>query len=167
MKTNPNAVQLTANFCPVQECEVPLVAIHNGVPMTSSLQVAQRFGKDHKDILRAIRSVECSTGFQERNFALSFYINDLHNDGQKKQPLYYMTRDGFTFLVMGFTGKIAPQFKEDYINAFNQMENVIKNQQVNEAEILKALERNCEKLSASLKSRVSKLTNEANKTDMP
>ena len=88
--------------------------------------VAEYFGKQHKDVLRAIKMLDCSADFQERNFALSFYINDIGRNGGKKQnPMYYMTRDGFTFLVMGFTGKIAARFKEGYINAFNEMEKVL------------------------------------------
>lgn len=43
--------------------------------------------------------------------------------------MYYMTRDGFTFLAMGFTGKVAAQFKENYINAFNQMEDILRSGQ--------------------------------------
>jgi len=103
-----------------------LVSIQNGKVMTSSLQVANVFGKQHKDVLRAINQLECSQPFKERNFAPSFYIRELDNRGQHKYPMYYMTKDGFTFLVMGFTGKVAAKFKEDYINAFNSMEKYIR-----------------------------------------
>lgn len=103
-----------------------LVTIQEGKAVTSSLQVAQVFGKEHHHVLRDIRNLDCSSQFKESNFGCSFYISELHNGGQKKQPLYYMTKDGFTFLVMGFTGKKAGKFKEDYINAFNQMELTLK-----------------------------------------
>ena len=67
----------------------------------------------------------CSASFKEANFGLSFYIRDIDSRWQHKYPLYYMTRDGFTFLVMGFTGKVAAQFKEAYIEAFNEMDKAI------------------------------------------
>lgn len=98
---------------------VDLVSIDNGEPKTTSLAVAKKFGKRHGDILRAIKRMDCSKEFAERNFALCFKINDLQNG--KKQPFYSMTKDGFVFLVMGFTGKVAAKFKEDYINEFNRM----------------------------------------------
>ncbi|WP_260458301.1 Rha family transcriptional regulator [Bacteroides salyersiae] len=47
------------------------------------------------------------------------------SDYRKKGPMFYLTRDGFTFLAMGFTGKVAVEFKETYINAFNEMEKAI------------------------------------------
>lgn len=103
-----------------------LVTIKDGRAVTSSLQVAQKFGKEHRHILRDIRELECTTDFKESNFGLSFYISEVGNGAQKKNPMYLMTRDGFTFLVMGFTGKLASKFKEEYIAAFNKMEQHIK-----------------------------------------
>lgn len=103
-----------------------LVQLHNGVPMTSSLQVAQTFGKEHRRVLQSIRDLDCSSDFRAHHFVQSFYIREIEDRGQRKYPLYYLTRDGFTFLVMGFTGKVAAQFKEDYINAFNAMEQKLK-----------------------------------------
>ena len=90
--------------------------------------VADYFRKAHKDVLRTIKMLDCSSIFQERNFAPSFYISDLANGGHKNNPMYYMTRDGFTFLAMGFTGKVAAQFKESYINAFNEMEEKLRSE---------------------------------------
>lgn len=98
---------------------VDLVSIDGGEPKTTSLAVAQKFGKRHSNILRAIDNIECSEEFAKRNFELCFKISDLQNG--KKQPYYSMTKDGFVFLVMGFTGKVAAKFKEDYINEFNRM----------------------------------------------
>ena len=69
-------------------------------------------------MLQAIRNLECSNDFTERNFAPSEYV---HVTGHKL-PHMLMTRDGFTFLVMGFTGKEAARWKEKYIAAFNAME---------------------------------------------
>ena len=89
----------------------------------NSLIVAKMFEKNHRDVLRAIKNIECSDEFRRRNFAQSSYINEQN----KKQPCVMMTRDGFTFLAMGFTGKKAAQFKEAYIKRFNEMEKLIFN----------------------------------------
>lgn len=96
----------------------------HGVPMVSSRAVAEKFGKRHDDVLKSIRNLDCSDEFRLRNFADSSYKNEQN----KKQPEVLMTRDGFTFLAMGFTGKKAAQWKEQYIAAFNQMESFIKDQ---------------------------------------
>lgn len=85
---------------------------------TSSNNVAQVFGKPHKDVLTKIKNLDCSAEFTERNFSLSEYKDSTG----RKLPFYEMTKDGFMFLVMGFTGKQAAKFKEAYINCFNQME---------------------------------------------
>ena len=106
-----------------------LVSVKDGQVVTTSLRVAEYFGKLHKDVLKTIRLLDCSDEFQGRNFALSFYSNKLPNNGHKEMPMYYMTRDGFTFLAMGFTGKVAAKFKEAYINAFNEMEEMLRKQE--------------------------------------
>jgi Rha family phage regulatory protein len=97
-----------------------IVTIIGGVAKTTSLIVAEKFGKQHRDVLRAIRNLECSPEFSLRNFAQCQRINELANG--KPEPFFEMTRDGFTFLAMGFTGKEAAKWKEAYIDAFNQME---------------------------------------------
>lgn len=84
---------------------------------TTSIKVAEAFGKQHAHVLRSIKSLECSDEFRQSNFGLSSYINEQN----KSQPMYEMTKDGFMFLVMGFTGKAAAAIKEAYINAFNTM----------------------------------------------
>ena len=88
----------------------------------NSLIVAQMFEKEHKDVLKSIRNLDCSEEFRLRNFAPSSYINEQG----KKQPCVNMTRDGFTFLVMGYRGKKAARFKEAYIRRFNEMESFIR-----------------------------------------
>ena len=98
-----------------------------GSPVTTSLLVAKKFEKNHKDVLKAIRNLDCSDEFHKRNFAPMFYTNEIGNGAVRNDPYTVMTRDGFTFLAMGFTGEKAGKFKEDYINAFNQMEQTIKN----------------------------------------
>lgn len=93
-----------------------------GQPVVSSRKIAEIFEKEHKDVLDAIRSLYCSKDFGRRNFTPSEYLNEQC----KKQPEYLITKDGFTFLAMGFTGEKAARFKEAYINAFNSMERTLK-----------------------------------------
>ena len=94
------------------------LSVIDGQITTTSLHVAEHFGKRHDDVLKRIAALDCSPEFSARNFAGAEYI-----DSQRKsRPYYRMTRDGFTFLCMGFTGKRAAAWKEAYINAFNQLE---------------------------------------------
>lgn len=87
-----------------------------------SLFVAKFFEKEHKNVIRDIRELDCSEEFRLLNFEQSSY----KNEQGKRQPCYYMTRDGFTFLAMGYRGKKAAYFKELYIKRFNEMEKFIK-----------------------------------------
>ncbi|ENZ1452967.1 Rha family phage regulatory protein [Escherichia coli] len=96
----------------------PEIAIVDGQAVTSSLAVANFFSKRHDDVLKKIRTLECSASFTARNFSVSDYTDCTG----RKLPCYQITRDGFAFLAMGFMGKRAARFKEAYINAFNQME---------------------------------------------
>ncbi|ENK3381373.1 Rha family transcriptional regulator [Escherichia coli] len=96
----------------------PEITIANGQAVTSSLAIADYFSKRHDDVLKRVRALECSPEFNARNFAAVEYVDA---KGELR-PAYQITRDGFAFLAMGFTGKRAAQFKEAYINAFNQME---------------------------------------------
>jgi Rha family phage regulatory protein len=95
----------------------PHVAVINGSIKTTSIKVAEHFGKRHDNVLRAIEKLECSPKFTALNFELSKY----KDASGKTNPFYEITRDGFTFLAMGFTGKEAAKWKEAYINAFNAM----------------------------------------------
>lgn len=101
-----------------------LITTTNGQPMTTSLVIAERFGKRHDTVLRAVRKLECSDDFRLRNFAASSYINEQG----KEQPCFNITRDGFSFLAMGFTGKEAAKWKEKFIEAFNAMERALRQQ---------------------------------------
>lgn len=96
----------------------PELCIVAGKVVTSSLSVACYFRKQHKNVIQKIASLECSAEFTELNFQPSDYTDS----SGRKLPCYQITRDGFAFLAMGFTGKRAARFKEAYINAFNQME---------------------------------------------
>lgn len=95
-----------------------IVQIDDGKMFTTSLIVAQAFEKEHKDVLKAISNLECSPEFNERNFAPVEY-KDAKGE---MRPAYRLTRDGFAFLAMGFTGKKAAAWKETFLEAFNAME---------------------------------------------
>lgn len=103
----------------------PEIAIVDGQAVTSSLAVADFFSKRHDDVLKKIRILDCSPEFCARNFAETSILVRQPNGGTRKLPCYQITRDGFAFLAMGFTGKRAAQLKEAYINAFNQMEQAL------------------------------------------
>lgn len=94
------------------------IFISNDRPVVSSRDIARVFEKEHKIVLRSIRDLDCSESFSRYNFVPSNY-----EDGRGKEyPEYLITRDGFSFLAMGFTGAKAAEFKEKYIAAFNAME---------------------------------------------
>lgn len=113
-----------------------LVYIDNNHALTTSLLVAEKFGKEHKHVLEAIRSLlntkaENSAFVDNQQIANMFAITDIEQPmpiggGIKKTPMYIMNRDGFTLLAMGFTGERALGFKLEYINAFNEMEKKIR-----------------------------------------
>lgn len=97
----------------------------NNQALTNSLLVAEKFGKEHQHVLRDIRNlVEGVSKIGDTPmFVESSYI---HPQNSQEYPLFIMNRDGFTLLAMGFTGDKALQFKLDYINTFNKMEEAIK-----------------------------------------
>jgi len=98
-----------------------LVREYKGEALTSSQLIADKFKKRHSDVLRAIRSLEIDRDFWKRNFALRLKTKQL-TVGNTREKYYTLTRDGFTVLVMGFTGREAMKFKLEYIEAFNKME---------------------------------------------
>lgn len=95
-----------------------ILSTQNGEPVASSRQIAESFGKEHKDVLRAIENIKA------QNCALtSMFFETTYTAGTgKAYPMYLMNRDGFTLLAMGFTGKAALEWKLKYIAAFNAME---------------------------------------------
>lgn len=103
---------------------------HNQL-VVSSRQVAEHFKKEHKDILESIRNLTAENSATK----LLYHLTSFHNRG-KQYPMYLMNRDGFSLLVMGFTGKSALNWKMRYIEAFNNMEatinekNLIKEKEV-------------------------------------
>lgn len=101
----------------------------NSQALTNSLLVAEKFGKEHGDVLKAIDALmskmsdnQCKGYFDDTSIEVS-----QPNGGVRYSRVVVMNRDGFTLLVMGFTGKKALQFKLDYIAAFNAMENELRN----------------------------------------
>lgn len=100
----------------------PVVVIVNNQTITTSWEVARYFGKEHKNVLQTIQNLECSEEFTRLNFQLSEYTDSTG----RKLPMYNITRDGFSFLAMGFTGPKAARFKENYILAFNKMEDALQ-----------------------------------------
>ena len=97
----------------------------NGQVVASSREVAEVFGKEHKNILRDIENIKSNRVAQ--NWA-DLFIESNYQHPQNKQwyPEYLLTRDGFSLLVMGFTGKEALKWKLKYIEAFNKMEQALK-----------------------------------------
>ncbi|WP_440864467.1 Rha family transcriptional regulator [Symbiopectobacterium purcellii] len=100
----------------------PKVSVHNGKAVTTSKDVADYFGKRHDNVLRAIDSLDCSANFHALNFEEMFSSIEIGNGATRDSKIFTMTKDGFVFLVMGFTGKKAAAFKEAYIAEFNRME---------------------------------------------
>lgn len=95
-----------------------ILSTQNGEPVASSRQIAESFGKEHKDTLESIRQILAAENSATKSM---FYETTFENRG-KQYPMYLMNRDGFTLLAMGFTGKAALEWKLRYIAAFNAME---------------------------------------------
>lgn len=105
-----------------------LVAIANGQLVTDSRKVAEHFGKDHNHVMRDIKKLleGVSKIGQTPMFYETTYVNE--QNGQT-YPMYLMNRDGFSLLVMGFTGQKALEWKLKFLEAFNAMEKEIRKQQ--------------------------------------
>lgn len=102
-----------------------LVIMHDKQAVTTSLKVAEVFEKGHKHVMEAIRKLTAENSTVRKVFGEDSYLNSRN----QKQPMYYMNRDGFTLLAMGFTGSKVMEFKLKYIEAFNRMEQALKEQQ--------------------------------------
>ena len=107
----------------------PRLIVADGQVSTTSLAVAEHFGKYHRDVLRAIQNLvsEIPSAFneRERNFALTYRDVDGPNGAKRQEPFYKLSRDGFTLVAMGFTGRQALEWKIAYINTFNMMEKML------------------------------------------
>lgn len=103
--------------------DIVLLEREDGTPVVSSRQVAENFEKNHRDVLRAVDKMKEDV----RNFAQMFFESTEADSYGRNQRTYLMTRDGFTLLAMGFTGKKALEWKIKYIEAFNEMEEKLRN----------------------------------------
>ena len=103
-----------------------------GTPVTNSLKVAEVFGKEHKNIIRAIRTLlgsaqNCAGALPEHSAHTCWFYESTYLDAQgKPRPLFVMNRDGFSLLAIGMTGAKALQFKVAFIDQFNKMEAHVK-----------------------------------------
>ncbi|MFG1127961.1 Rha family transcriptional regulator [Salmonella enterica subsp. enterica serovar Aberdeen] len=102
----------------------PVVTIENGRAVTTSVAIAEYFRKRHDNVIQKIKLLDCSAEFTALNFKVSEYTDST----RRKLPMYQITKNGFVFLVMGFTGKKAAAFKEAYIAEFDRMENELRQQ---------------------------------------
>lgn len=104
-----------------------LLQVKENQTVTTSLKVAEIFNKNHKDVLRKIDSIiyEIETGAKLRSLDYFEKSEEKDSHGQFR-PMYFINRDGFTLLAMGFTGKEALEWKLKYIQAFNEMEKVLR-----------------------------------------
>lgn len=101
-----------------------LVIINDNQAVTTSIMVAENFEKRHDHILRDIEKLEKDVP----NFGEMYFKSEALDAYGRNRKIYYLNRDGFTLLAMGFNGKKALDFKLKYINQFNKMENQLKNQ---------------------------------------
>lgn len=98
-----------------------ILSTQNGEPVASSRQIAESFGKDHNHVLRDVKAL--LEGMPQNGQTPMFYKTEyVHEQNGQTYPMYLMNRDGFSLLVMGFTGKAALEWKLRYIAAFNTME---------------------------------------------
>lgn len=109
-----------------------ILSTQNGEPVASSRQIAESFGKEHKHVLTAIRQILVA-----ENSATKFFHETAFEYRGQKFPEYLMNRDGFSLLVMGFTGKAALEWKLKYIQAFNEMEKkLVQRPQLSRSELM-------------------------------
>lgn len=134
-----------------------------GRDVTTSLIVAEVFGKEHSKVCRDIENLSCSKTFNAANFGVIEYTDSRG----RIQKAYQMTKDGFSFLVMGYTGEKAGQFKEMFINEFNKREMMLKSDDyilARSQEILHNRLQLAEQQLAQANERIALLTNEVNQS---
>ena len=125
-----------------------LVIMRDRQAVTTSLQVAKNFEKRHDNVLRDIENLHKDVLNFEEMFIESTELDSYGRD----RRIYYMNRDGFSLLAMGFTGKKALQFKLKYIDAFNQMEKQLQHQKpLSLPEQIQLIAKGYENLSADVK----------------
>lgn len=110
------------NTAIVTSTESPKVFFKDGRLVTTSQAVADYFDKQHKHVLAKIDALDCSPEFTSANFSADVHVVEIGNGAGRESRCFLITKDGFMFLVMGFTGKKAARLKEAYIAKFNKME---------------------------------------------
>lgn len=118
MHTNTMNAAKLANATPLLNDANSLIQAHGRSLWTTSQLIADKFGKRHDNILRAVANLDCSDEFRRLNFE---ELNYLDEQGKPRKN-YDISRDGFSILAMGFTGKSAAKWKEQFIAAFGKME---------------------------------------------
>lgn len=111
-----------------------ILSTQNGEPVASSRQIAESFGKSHDNVLKSIENlvgglvkINDTPGVLKNEQTPMFYKTEYtHEQNGQTYPMYLMNRDGFSLLVMGFTGKAALEWKLKYIQAFNEMEKKLR-----------------------------------------
>lgn len=107
--------------------ELGIYADTHDTARVDSRYVAEYFEKRHDHVLRDISKITAPKSGLSEEFVRQNFVSDTYLDSTgRKLPCYQMTRDGFTMLVMGYTGTKAMHFKERYIKRFNEMESFIK-----------------------------------------
>lgn len=106
-----------------------LVSIQNNQVVVTSTQIAEHFGKRHDSVIRHIEDVLGGVLEKENTQRMFYKTTYIHEQNKQEYPMYVMNRDGFSLLIMGFTGQKALQWKLKYIEAFNKMEALLKEQQ--------------------------------------
>lgn len=134
-----------------------LVELNNEQVVTTSLVVAESFGKRHDHVLRDIRNLEKDVP----NFGEMFSETETPDSYGRSRKTYYINRDGFTLLAMGFTGKEALQFKLKYIEAFNAMEQELKQPKLSTKELLLRATNEHEQRIEKLETKVQKAFDDA------
>lgn len=118
-------MQNTTQVASATTVSIPSVSVVNNQAKTTSIAIAEFFGKRHDNIIRSIENLK--TDLDPIFTALNFEASEYTDSTGRVLPMYVMTKDGFTLLVMGFTGKKALDFKIAYINRFNELENALHN----------------------------------------
>lgn len=134
-----------------------------GQPLTNSVLVAEKFGKRHYHVMDTIKNLLDSHEKSGQFFVSATYID---NSG-KENPMYIMSRDGFTLLAMGFTGQKALQFKLDYIEAFNNMEKSIKQTQYLPSCVDTSMLKQLVETTQVMAAQISQMQAELNKRSQP
>jgi Rha family phage regulatory protein len=104
----------------------PIVYARGNSVVANSRDVAEFFGKEHRNVMRAIDNLIAMEPELALNFERKQILIPIDNGGHRHIRSFDMDRDGFSLLAMGFTGKPALHWKLRYISAFNTMEAALR-----------------------------------------